>query len=335
MNKSQFHLQAEVDRLYAQKPRQLAFHASSVEEYQAWKLSLRQKLIEILGLAGRTLPVVPRVERVQAVDRGAYVEEKYVMSVNDQTEAPLYVLVPKSGPPYKSILAFHGHSPSVQPILGNSPEGEAANNGSYARALAKAGYLVAAVEQRGFGERTSNQVGAQQNSCRHLSLEYMMQGRTMIGERCWDGMVAISYVQSRPDVVPGAVGCIGYSGGGTTTLWLSALDDRISIAVVASYLCSFKHSILAVPHCECNYVPRILEYAEMGDLATLIAPRPFRAVSGEYDPIFPIEGARQQFETVKKAYELLGVPARASLAVHPGKHDYHHGLCQEWFAQWL
>jgi hypothetical protein len=39
--------------------------------------------------------------------------------------------------------------------------------------------------------------------------------------------------------------------------------------------------------------------------------------------------------TVKKAYELLGIPARASLAVHPGEHEFHQGLCQEWFDQWL
>jgi hypothetical protein len=73
----------------------------------------------------------------------------------------------------------------------------------------------------------------------------------------------------------------------------------------------------------------------MGDLAALIAPRPLRCVSGERDDIFPIDATRQQFETVKRAYELLGAGDRGSLAVHPGEHRYDHALSQEWFAQWL
>jgi dienelactone hydrolase len=338
VDKTQFHLQSQIDQLYAQKPRQLAFRASSLEEFHAWKRSLRGKVAEILGIAGRMLPATVAVDLIQTIDQGQYVEEKYAMDVGEDTMAPLYVLVPKSAPPHKAILAFHGHSPGVRPILGTYAHDDSPDDGShYARALAQAGYLVAAVEQRGFGERMSDQANPppHHNSCRHLSFEYLMQGRTMIGERCWDGMVAVSYLQNRDDVAPEAIGCIGYSGGGTTTLWLSALDDRITVAVPSSYFCSFKHSILGVPHCECNYVPRILDYAEMGDLAALIAPRPFRVVAGERDPIFPITGVRQQFETVQRAYALLNASAYCSLIVHPGGHDYYHAASYEWFADWL
>jgi hypothetical protein len=163
----------------------------------------------------------------------------------------------------------------------------------------------------------------------------MMQGRTLLGERCWDGMCAISYLHTRGDTVPDTLGCTGNSGGGTTTLWLSAIDDRISVAVPSCYFCSFKASILSMEHCECNYVPGILAWAEMGDIAALIAPRPFCAIAGEHDPIFPIEGTREQFDTVRRAYALHGIEERCSLAVHPGEHAYNHAFSQEWFARWL
>jgi hypothetical protein len=88
-------------------------------------------------------------------------------------------------------------------------------------------------------------------------------------------------------------------------------------------------------HCECNYVPRILEYAEMGDLAALIAPRPLRFINGEKDPIFPIASTREQFETVRTAYRLLGAEDHLSLTPHPGEHAYHHGFSREWLDQWL
>ena len=82
-------------------------------------------------------------------------------------------------------------------------------------------------------------------------------------------------------------------------------------------------------------MPGILTLAEMGDLAALIAPRPFRAINGEQDPIFPAWAGREQFETVRRAYELHGATEACSLAVHPGGHAYHHQLSQEWFARWL
>jgi dienelactone hydrolase len=157
----------------------------------------------------------------------------------------------------------------------------------------------------------------------------------MLGERCWDGMVALTYLQGRHDVVKGGIGCTGHSGGGTTTLWLAALDERISVAVISFYFCSFKRSILGMHHCDCNFVPGILAYAEMGDLAALNAPRPVRFIAGEQDSIYPIRGTREQFETVQRAYGLLGAGERCSLAVHPGGHGYNYSFSHEWLRQWL
>lgn len=342
MEKSQFHLQAQLDYLYERQPRQLPFRATSAEDFQVWKQQLRAKAAALLGIAGRPLPATISAEQVQAIDRGSYVEEKYALDVGDHAFAPMYVLVPKVPPPYKAIMAFHGHAPSIQYILGNYPEGYTLPEhldatDAYARAFAEAGYLVVAVEQRGFGERVAGQFGTfdHYSSCRQLSFDYLLKGRTMVGERCRDGMIALNYLQTRSDVIPGAVGCMGHSGGGTTTLWLSALDDRIKVAAVTCYLCSFRQSILGVPHCECNYVPHILEYAEMGDLAAMIAPRPLLAVAREQDPIFPIDGVRDQCATIQKAYDLLGVSERCALAVAPGDHDYYHPPNLEWFKRWL
>jgi hypothetical protein len=104
---------------------------------------------------------------------------------------------------------------------------------------------------------------------------------------------------------------------------------------VSGYFCSFNDSILAMRHCECNFVPNILTLVEMGDLAALVAPRPMRALNGETDPIYPAFAARQQFETVTRAYALNNSVERCSLAIHPGAHAYHHQLAQDWFTKWL
>ena len=108
---------------------------------------------------------------------GSYVEEKYSLDVGDGVEAPMYILMPKTEPPYTPILAFHGHDPSVQYILGHYPDEDTAkinysnHHNNYAQALAEAGYLVCAVEQRRHGERLTAQTNeAAPRSCRHLVL---------------------------------------------------------------------------------------------------------------------------------------------------------------------
>lgn len=339
MTASRFSLQPQIDHLYADQPRRLAFQAKNPEEFASWKQELRSKVTQLLGLAGRPLPSSPQAESLQTIDRGDYIEEKLALDVGEGILAPIYLLIPKTPPPYKPILAFPGHGPGVQQILGNTPfESENHPQDShYARSLAQAGYLVCAVEQRGFGERVSDQTQETffSISCRHLSFEYLMQGRTLLGERCRDGMIALSYMLNREDVVKNRIGCTGHSGGGTTTLWLSALDERVSVAVVSCYFCSFQHSILGMHHCECNYVPGILPFAEMGDLAALIAPRPFRAIAGEHDPIFPVEAVRQQFKTVQKAYDVLDASDECSLIIHPDDHRYDFAASKDWFDRWL
>ena len=342
MSENVFGMQGHVDYLYNNEPRRLAFEAETMDEYAAWKTLLRREMFDLMGLTGRIVPQNPAAEKVASVQREGYVEDKYALDVGEGVTAPIYILVPESEPPYKPIVVFHGHSPSVQAVLGNYPDEEKkatslARDANYAQALAQAGYLVCAVEQRGFGERLTDGTygGPFPRSCRHLSFEYMMQGRSLVGERCWDGMCAISYMLNRDDVQPGSLGCTGNSGGGTTSLWLSCIDERITVSVPACYFCAFKKSILAMQHCECNYVPGILKWAEMGDMAALIAPRKLRIIAGEKDGIFPIDGVREQFETVKKAYALHGVENSCSLTVHPGPHAYNHAMSHEWFGKWM
>lgn len=211
------------------------------------------------------------------------------------------------------------------------------SDNNYAQRLAQAGYLVCAVEQRGIGERLTPQTQNEPypRSCRHLAFAYMLHGRTLSGERLWDGICALSYLQTRAELDTGVFGCTGHSGGGTTALFLAALDTRITTALVSGYFCSFRDSILAMPHCECNYFPGILELGELGDIAALVAPRALGIVHGAQDSIFPIQGTQVQFETVKRAFAVRGNADGCALMVHPFAHRYHFASSRTWFEDTL
>lgn len=340
-NDTRFSLQAHIDALYTTKPRRLTVRTESEAAFGAWQREFRQAVAQILGIAGRMLPQSIPAEKLSSVQRAGYTEEKYALQTAE-LDIPVYILVPDGEPPFKPVLLFHGHNPQPEYVLGHYPdEATAAEylaiDNNYAQVLAQTGYLVCVVVQRGFGERYTDNPHIPESdwACRDLSFEYLLHGRTMAGERVWDGMNALTYLQSRSDVVPDALACTGHSGGGTTTLWLSALDERVTVVVPSCYFCSFKLSILGVRHCECNYVPGILQLGEMGDLAALIAPRPLRVIAGEQDHIFPLAGVQEQWQTVEAAYNLLGQGERCSLTVHPGGHAYNIPMSREWLAAWL
>ena len=113
---------------------------------------------------------------------------------------------------------------------------------------------------------------------------------------------------------------MGISGGGTITVFATALDPRIRVALVSGYLNTFKDSVGSLAHCIDNYVPGILNWAEMHDVAGLIAPRPLFVESGEQDRIFPIAASIESVAEVRKIYGVFGVPDRVEHEVFPDEH---------------
>ena len=142
-----------------------------------------------------------------------------------------------------------------------------------------------------FGWRRDNspaKKGLRYRACQPAAGSALLLGETMIGWRVWDVMRAIDWIEGRPELDKERVACMGISGGGTCTLFSTALDHRIKAALVSGYLNTFRDSIMSVSHCIDNYVPGILNWAENYDVAGLIAPRPLFSEGGDADPLFPV-----------------------------------------------
>ena len=79
-------------------------------------------------------------------------------------------------------------------------------------------------------------------------------------------------------------------------------------------------------HCSCNYVPRILKYFDMSDLAGMAAPRPFVIVNGAKDTSFPLFSNSYEYEKACKIYEAAGAEDMICHVVGPEGHRYYAAL---------
>jgi pimeloyl-ACP methyl ester carboxylesterase len=151
----------------------------------------------------------------------------------------------------------------------------------------------------------------------------LMLGETMTGWRVWDALRALDYLETRAEADPKRLAVMGISGGGLTALFAAALDTRVRAAVVSGYLNTFADSILTVDHCPDNYVPGLLNVAEMPDVAGLIAPRALFCESGDRDPIFPRPAFDHAVAQVRAIYAAFNAPAQFDAEVFAGDHRFH------------
>jgi hypothetical protein len=173
-------------------------------------------------------------------------------------------------------------------------------------------------------------------SCRGLALNALLLGKTLMGMRIWDVMRTADYIRSRPEPMVAGLGCLGLPGGGMDTLFAAALDERITVAVVSGYLNRFI-TALQPPKvaCECQFVPGLLQVAEMSDVAGLIAPRPLLFESGIVDHGRPLDVAQEAYRELQRVYELLEVPERLDHDIHPGAHAFSGRKAFGWLDRWL
>jgi hypothetical protein len=199
------------------------------------------------------------------------------------------------------------------------------------------GYATFALEQLGFGARrdaAARKAGPAENSCRPAACAALLFGQTMIGLRVWDAMRAIDYLATRPEIDIHRVATLGASGGGTTSLFTAAVDDRVQVGVVSAYFNTFRDSIVSISHCPDNYVPGLVHDMEMSDVAGLIAPRCLFVESGRLDRIFPIEGSQRAVEHTRQIYRTLGVPERMGYEAHEGGHEFSGTGAFEFLKRW-
>lgn len=313
---------------------EFGFNAKTKEQLTIWQQHFRSRLRNVLGLDRMEIDLAdfqPSAYQVDDEDTGEFIRQRWNLLVEPTVPLPFILLKPKDIPgPLPLVLTPHGHSKNTEMYAGivTSPEEEQFmldGERDIAVQAVREGYLVIAPTTRGFGETRTEQGKAEhvKNSCRDLLVHDLLVGRTPTGDRVWDISHLIDWAFEMLPVDKQRVAITGNSTGGTISLFAAALDERITISAPGSYFCTFAGSIGSINHCECNYIPGLLTLGEMADVAGLIAPRPFMAINGREDPIYPIDEVYKAFEQLKEIYAVAGDPENVTLFVGEGGHRYY------------
>ena len=307
-------------------PQALAYGGGDV---RSWQRKLRRKVHALLGgFPGERVPL--RVRRLWRVEHELGSIEKIAFRSEPRCDALAYVCLPREWrEPRAWMICLQGHTTGMHWSIGVERDDETKamevpGDRDFGLQCMARGVGALCIEQRSFGGRRElKQEHIAAHGCHDATMQALLLGKTLIGERVYDVDRGIDYLATRDDVDMRRIGVMGNSGGGTISLFSAALLARIAFAMPSCYFCTFRDSVMSVYHCMDNYVPGLLKYAEMADVLGLFAPKPTVIVAGKDDMIFPIRGVRRAFRQLKRIYTDLGAEGRCHLVVGNEGHRFY------------
>jgi len=320
--------------LYKNAEMKYAFKGKTKEEFKSWQLEFRKELKNILGITRLEAELTTKkikARKIDSEDLGWAVRERWEIWTEPTVVLPFVLMLPKNMKGKLPVMITpHGHSKNTESYAGiynsvqDSIEGEVGERNIGVQAV-KNNFIAIVPTTRGFGKtRTKEDIEKDAPySCRIQLMHDLLVGRTPIGDRVWDVSKLIDWALKELPVDKSKIVVSGNSGGGTTALFAAACDTRISACIPASYFSTFTGSIGSIEHCDCNYIPGILNYGEMADIAGLIAPRYFCALHGRKDDIFPIVETQKAFEHLQHIYTVAGYPDNCKLYIGNEGHRYY------------
>ncbi len=294
---------------------------------------LIEQLIDIYGIqVGFPLKIKDLKKGIKTIqpriNYNSIIYDKSSFTSYDGLEIPIYVIYPPnfdSKKKYSTVIVFSGHGSAKQAAFEDNSYQHGAGI-----ALAKQGFLVYVMENRGMGELS--------HLGNHLRIDAIARiiGGTWYGEVITDALWLVENLHSEVNVEINRIGTAGVSTGGALSMIVAALDNRISAAYVQGYLGPFKKTFgIRASHCLCGHIPRISQICDMSDIASLIAPRPLMFVNGTADLFYYVD-AKEEFSNIVPFYKKLGSEEKLKLMIPEGVgHEFSNAIAIKWFSEQL
>jgi dienelactone hydrolase len=281
------------------------------------------------------------------LERQRYTVEKLVYEGRPGEWISANLYVPKTGAaPFPGVLFQAGHTKNGK--AGHTYQ-------SCCQGLAQLGFLVLTFDPIGQGERTNypgpnglTRFPSADDEHTVPGRQLLLVGETMTRLQLEDAITSLDVLASHPKVDPKRLGAAGQSGGGTLTMMLVAVDDRITAAVVCSgntenVACGNFHPPGSVDDAEQNFIGTGPLGFDRWDLLWPFAPRPLLILASAmdffhtYSPNY-IQNGREEYRRLADVYSALGHPDQLHYYEHPLPHALSYAMRLElyrWSAKWL
>ncbi|HEU4471072.1 MAG TPA: acetylxylan esterase [Flavisolibacter sp.] len=289
--------------------------AAGWQERQKW---LKTTIAQAVGTFPAKTPLNAKLLRT--VDKEGYKIEHIVFESQPGYYVTSSLFLPKTAVSNKApaIIYCSGHSStgyrSYQNVILN---------------LVKKGFVVFAFDPAGQGERLqylNEQTG--KSSFRWPAWEHsyagaqlFMTGNTLARNFTWDGIRAIDYLVTRPEVDTSRIGITGRSGGGTQSAYIAAMDERIKAVAPENYITNFKRLFQTIgpQDAEQDFLYGIQKGLDIADLLAVRAPKPALLIATTQD-MFPIQGAMETAAEVSRIYKAFGRAANFAMVSDDAPH---------------
>jgi hypothetical protein len=265
-----------------------------------WQDGVRAKLTNLLkvtDLIQERGTVAFNPVKISSEDKGSYVMQEIEINSTHGRRMRIVLTMPHPNEgPHAAVVCVHGHGGKLYSVY----ESNSIYKG-FASELAERGFVTI--------------------SCMVSQHNIFEQNRTLMGERLWDLMRCVDFLETLPEVDRNRIGCAGLSLGGEMTMWLGALDTRISATLSSGFLTVMDQ--MEQNHCMCWNFPGLRRLVDFADIYSLIAPRPLVCQNGFKEPSdqFYVPLARNAFSEIQVIYGDLGRPENLALDVHKGAHE--------------
>lgn len=313
-----------------------ATQVQTLADWQMRKTHLLIKYKEMLGEFPMKTPLNPQTTGI--IERDDYIIEKIIFESRPQFYVTANLYVPKRGDfPAPGVVCPLGHWEKGKA----EPQMQALFIG-----LAKKGYVVLTYDPIGQGERLQyydaetgkSLVGGPVNEHTMAGNQCFLAGTHLAQYMVWDGIRAVDYLCSRPEVDADKIACTGASGGGTLTMYLVPLEERIKVSVPVAAIGTLQRSWESggISDAEQNLPRSVVSGVDHGDLLSLAAPRPLMIIRECKD--YVRMGTRDAYYEAERIYNLFNASGRIQLVEINAEHGYSKEMREQmygWLNHWF
>lgn len=291
------------------------------QDWEARAADLRQHILVSTGLWPLPEKTPLNAQVFDRLERDGYTVEKVYFESYPGflVTGNLYRPRGRTGP-FPGILNPHGHWGN-----GRLANEEAGSIPGRCINQARQGYVAFSYDMVGYNDSRQVDHGYGAEPRQHL------WGISLMGLQLWNSIRALDFLSSLPDVDPTRLGCTGESGGGTQTFMLSAVDDRVQVAVPVNMISAHFQG-----GCLCENAPNLRLDTFNVEIAALFAPKPLLLVSctGDWTKNTP----QVEFPAIQSIYRLYGAEEKVQWVQMVADHNYNREsreAAYAWFGRWF